>query len=215
MLAEFAPVHGKFVTGCIKLSRASSSLVSDRDRSEGQGRTEMNDQRAITAETHAPDPGALQRAWLQSTTTAREPFARCVLIVDGLRSDVQLLETMLRMAGASTVHVLTDAETAVGQCREIGPELVVVDLDMPRIDRDAVLAALREIFPGDGFLPVMVLTSDTTAYARERALGAGANEFLTKPYDQVEFVGRVSNLLTMQALYQLVQRQNLELQAHE
>jgi EAL domain-containing protein (putative c-di-GMP-specific phosphodiesterase class I)/CheY-like chemotaxis protein len=147
-------------------------------------------------------------------TRVKDPSAvACVLIVDDVDSDVQHLERILRMAGASSVHTVTDARIAVDRCRELLPDVVLVDLDMPRVDGHAVLTALRRVLPDEGFLPLLVLTSDTTTQARERALDAGVNDFLTKPYDDVEFVQRVRNLLTMRALYQTVQRHNLELQA--
>jgi EAL domain-containing protein (putative c-di-GMP-specific phosphodiesterase class I)/CheY-like chemotaxis protein len=147
-------------------------------------------------------------------TRAKDPSAVvCVLIVDDVDSNVQHIELILRMAGASSVHIVTDARIAVDRCLEVFPDVVLMDLDMPHVDGHAVLTSLRRVLPGEGFLPVIVLTSDTTTEARERALDAGVNDFLSKPYDDVEFVQRVRNLLTMRALYQTVQRHNLELQA--
>ena len=147
-------------------------------------------------------------------TRAKDPSAvDCVLIVDDVDSNVQHLELILRMAGASSVHTVTDARSAVDRCLEVLPDVVLMDLDMPHVDGHEVLDSLRRVLPDEGFLPVLVLTSDTTTQARERALDAGVNDFLTKPYDDVEFVQRVRNLLTMRALYRTVQRHNLELQA--
>ena len=137
----------------------------------------------------------------------------CVLIVDDVDSNVQHLELILRMAGASSVHTVTDARSAVDRCLEVLPDVVLMDLDMPHVDGHDVLTSLRRVLPDEGFLPVLVLTSDTTTQARERALDAGVNDFLTKPYDDVEFVQRIRNLLTMRALYRTVHRHNLELQA--
>ncbi|HEX4983614.1 MAG TPA: EAL domain-containing response regulator [Ilumatobacteraceae bacterium] len=137
----------------------------------------------------------------------------CVLIADDIDSNVQHLERILRMAGASSVHTVTDAGSAVDRCLEVVPDVILMDLDMPGIDCHAVLTSLRRDLPDEGFLPVLVLTGDTTTQARERALDAGVNDFLTKPYDDVEFVQRVRNLLTMRALLRTVQRHNLELQA--
>jgi EAL domain-containing protein (putative c-di-GMP-specific phosphodiesterase class I)/CheY-like chemotaxis protein len=137
----------------------------------------------------------------------------CVLIVDHDDSNVQHLELILRMAGASSVHTVTDARSAVDRCLEVRPDVVLMDLDMPLVDGYEVLFSLRRVLPDEGFLPVLVLTHDTTTGARERALEAGVNDFLTKPFDDVEFVQRVRNLLSMRALYRTVHRHNLELQA--
>jgi EAL domain-containing protein (putative c-di-GMP-specific phosphodiesterase class I)/CheY-like chemotaxis protein len=147
-------------------------------------------------------------------TPAKDPSAvDCVLLIDDVDSNVQHLELMLRMAGASSVHTVTDARSAVDRCLEVLPDVVLMDLDMPNVDGHAVLTSLRRILPDEGFLPVLVLTGDTTIQARERALDAGVNDYLIKPFDDVEFVQRVRNLLTMRSLFRTVQRHNVELQA--
>jgi EAL domain-containing protein (putative c-di-GMP-specific phosphodiesterase class I)/CheY-like chemotaxis protein len=113
----------------------------------------------------------------------------------------------------SNIHIVNDAHAAVGRCLDVRPDVVLLDLDMPHVDSHAVLSLLRHVFNEDGFLPVLAVTSDTTTRGREQALDAGANDFLTKPFDDVELVQRVKNLLTMRALYQTVHRHNLSLQA--
>ena len=69
----------------------------------------------------------------------------------------------------------------------------------------AVLQQLRAETAG-GFLPVLVLTADAGADAKRRALGGGANDFLTKPLDAVEVLLRIKNLLETRFLYQQLQR---------
>ena len=84
---------------------------------------------------------------------------------------------------------------------------------MPHMDGCAVLAALHDAMPADAFLPVVVLTADSSATARNDALDAGAKDFLTKPIDRVETVLRVRNLLETGALYRSVQGHNATLRA--
>jgi EAL domain-containing protein (putative c-di-GMP-specific phosphodiesterase class I) len=67
--------------------------------------------------------------------------------------------------------------------------------------------------PEDGFLPVLVLTADVNAEVRERALLAGAKDFLTKPFDRTEVLLRVANLLETRALYRRLELHNASLQA--
>jgi EAL domain-containing protein (putative c-di-GMP-specific phosphodiesterase class I)/CheY-like chemotaxis protein len=136
-----------------------------------------------------------------------------VLIVDDEPVNVALLERLLRWAGIGDVHAVTDPRQAVERCLQVRPDLVLLDLHMPHMDGLAVLTALRATLPADGFLPVLVLTADVTTEARDRALDAGANDFLTKPFDRTEVVLRVRNLLETRALYADVQRHNTALRA--
>ena len=136
-----------------------------------------------------------------------------MLIVDDDLSSVMLLELLLRDAGVAAVHGLTDSREAVARCLELRPDLVLLDLHMPHMDGCAVLAALQEALPPDVFLPVLVLTADASPAARKDALDAGAKDFLTKPFDRVETVLRVRNLLETGALYRTVQSHNEQLLA--
>jgi EAL domain-containing protein (putative c-di-GMP-specific phosphodiesterase class I)/AmiR/NasT family two-component response regulator len=136
-----------------------------------------------------------------------------VLVVDDHESNVALLQLLLHNAGVSAVHGLTDAREVVARCLELRPDLLLLDLHMPHMDGCAVLAALQAALPADTFLPVLVLTADRSAAARKAALDAGAKDFLTKPFDHVETVLRVRNLLETGALYHSVQEHNARLQA--
>jgi EAL domain-containing protein (putative c-di-GMP-specific phosphodiesterase class I)/FixJ family two-component response regulator len=137
----------------------------------------------------------------------------CVLVVDDHDANVLLLTRLLESAGVHHVHGITDSREVVGTCLELRPNILLLDWHMPHLDGDEVLAALQVSYPTDVFLPVLVLTADATPAARERALNAGAKDFVAKPFDRVEVVQRVRNLLETQALYQRVQRHNVELQA--
>jgi EAL domain-containing protein (putative c-di-GMP-specific phosphodiesterase class I)/CheY-like chemotaxis protein len=131
-----------------------------------------------------------------------------VLVVDDHEPNVVLLERLLRAAGLTAVHGLSDARQVVARCLELQPDLVLLDLHMPHVDGCAVLVELQAALPADTFLPVLVLTGDASSAARERALDAGARDFLTKPFDHVETLQRVRNLLETRALYRAVQDHN-------
>jgi EAL domain-containing protein (putative c-di-GMP-specific phosphodiesterase class I) len=90
---------------------------------------------------------------------------------------------------------------------------VLLDLHMPHLDGFGVLEALQAALAPDDFLPVIVLTGDATDATRVRALDAGANDFLTKPFDRIEVLQRARNLLQTRALYQGIQRDRRRLEA--
>src|SRR5688500_6186670 len=95
----------------------------------------------------------------------------------------------------------------------MAPDLLLLDLRMPHMDGIEVLTQLREELPPDTFLPVVVLTADISPEAREQALDLGARDFLTKPFDRVEVVQRVRNLLELRQLYGDLQARTRSLEA--
>src|SRR6185436_12710684 len=97
-----------------------------------------------------------------------------ILIVDDQQSNVRLLERLLLSGGYSEVHGTTDPRGVLALFDEVQPDLVMLDLNMPHLDGFAVLRALKERGKSGEYLPVLVLTADTTREARERALSSGA-----------------------------------------
>lgn len=134
-------------------------------------------------------------------------------MVDDQAANVILLERVMRAAGLHGVHAVSDPREAVRRCLEVDADLVLLDLHMPHLDGYAVLAALQEALPPDTFLPVVVLTGDVSRETRDRALAAGATDFLTKPFDRAEVLLRVHNLLQTRSLYTAMRRHTDTLQA--
>jgi EAL domain-containing protein (putative c-di-GMP-specific phosphodiesterase class I) len=139
--------------------------------------------------------------------------AATVLIVDDSADNVALLERMLRRAHVGHVSSTTDPRRALGLYREVEPDLVLLDLQMPDMDGFAVLEELGRVIPIDSYRPVLVLTGDATCETKERALRAGANDFVTKPFDRTEVILRARNLLQTRALHGRLQRHNAVLEA--
>jgi EAL domain-containing protein (putative c-di-GMP-specific phosphodiesterase class I) len=107
---------------------------------------------------------------------------------------------------------VTDPRQAVDTYLAAQPDLILLDLHMPHMDGLAVFEALKAANPVDAFVPVIVLTADSTVDAKNQALAAGAKDFLTKPFEQTEVLLRVNNLLETRALHLALQRHNSELQ---
>jgi signal transduction histidine kinase len=130
-----------------------------------------------------------------------------ILIVDDEQANVDLLEMSLQRTGYTHLRSTTDPRRVVGMVREQMPDLVLLDLLMPHLDGFAVMEQLRALVPPDDYVPILVLTADATSSTRLRALAAGANDFLTKPFDQVELALRIKNLLETRLLYVQSRRQ--------
>ena len=136
-----------------------------------------------------------------------------ILIVDDQLANVRLLERLLEAAGYRQVSTTTDPREVLGLYRTYQHDLILLDLLMPHLDGIAVLEqlAVEQLgteMPESSFVPVIVLTADVTPEAKQRALAAGANDFLTKPFEALEVVLRIGNLLKTRRLYLSLETQN-------
>jgi EAL domain-containing protein (putative c-di-GMP-specific phosphodiesterase class I)/FixJ family two-component response regulator len=135
-----------------------------------------------------------------------------VLIIDDQPANVALLERLLRRMGVDRTIGITDPRQALQHYRAMDPDLVLLDLHMPHIGGLDLMEALDREIPSDSFVPILVLTADATDRAKQDALGAGATDFLTKPFDHTEVVLRVRNLLRTRFLHVALQSRNANLQ---
>ena len=133
-----------------------------------------------------------------------------ILIVDDEPANVELMEAYLADTDID-IRGVTDSRQVEPVFDEFGPDIVLLDLRMPPPDGLEILQRLRGARLSLGFLPVIVLTADTTRVARNSALLLGANDFLTKPLDRDEVVLRVRNLLRTRELYVELAQANDEL----
>ncbi len=128
-------------------------------------------------------------------------LASRILIVDDQPGNLRLLEDLLAREGFGNVLSTTDSAQVIDLYTAFDPDLVLLDLLMPELDGFAVLERLARCRGTDDFRPVLVLTADATRDAKRRALSLGAKDFLTKPFDTVEAMLRIWNLLETRQLY--------------
>jgi CheY-like chemotaxis protein len=125
-------------------------------------------------------------------------LAARVLIVDDQDACVRLLELMLRRVGYSNVTSTTDPYEVGELHRKNRYDLILLDLKMPGLDGFQVLAGLTEV-EQEGYLSVLVMTAYPAH--KQRALDAGAKDFISKPFKPVEVMTRVHNLLELRLLH--------------
>jgi len=133
-------------------------------------------------------------------------FASRILLVDDQPANLRLLEELLAREGFSNVVSTTESEQVLDIYNSFDPDLIVLDLMMPGLSGYAVLERIERQRQADEFRPVLVLTADATSQAKHRALALGAKDFLTKPFDAVEAMLRVWNLLETRHLYKRLKR---------
>jgi signal transduction histidine kinase len=131
-----------------------------------------------------------------------------ILVADDEPANVTLLEHLLARAGYRDVVSTTQSNRVIPLITEAKPDLVLLDLRMPRPDGYDILGQLPTVVPSEDYLPVLVLTADVTQAALHRALDLGAHDFLTKPFDPREVVLRMRNLLRTRALHLELREQN-------
>jgi len=130
-----------------------------------------------------------------------------ILIVDDEPANVQLLERILKQAGDQTCRSVSDPRLFWEAFTETRPDLILLDLHMPHLDGFQILSGLTSSAQ-DAYLPVLVLTADVTADTRHKALGLGAMDFVSKPFDALEVLQRVRNLLHTRHLTLRLSAQN-------
>ena len=135
-----------------------------------------------------------------------------ILIIDDEPPNVLLLERVLTRGGFENFISTTDSREAAALFDDFQPDLVLTDWLMPEVDGCAVIEQLRALTATDDYLPIIVLTADMTPHTRKRALTAGATDFLTKPFEQIEVLLRIQNLLTARLSHLFIQTQNASLE---
>ena len=121
-----------------------------------------------------------------------------VLIVDDEQASVRLLERMLRGAGYASVASTRDPRLASELHQKNRYDLILLDLQMPGLDGFRVLESIKAV-ETDDYLSVIVMTAHPGH--KRRALQAGAKDFISKPFDAVEVMTRVYNLLELRLLH--------------
>jgi DNA-binding response OmpR family regulator len=116
-----------------------------------------------------------------------------VLVADDDADIVRFVEVNLRLEG---FQVLTarDGQEALTKALDLQPDVVLLDVLMPRIDGFTVCARLRADHRG-ATIPVILLTANFINADQEVARRAGADDFVVKPFDPYELMARVKALL--------------------
>ncbi len=117
----------------------------------------------------------------------------CILVVDDSEINLKLVSETLSKAGYETFSARSGPE-ALKQVDDIQPALIVLDVMMPEMDGYEVCRRLRSK-PSTARLPIMMLTGQDTLEEKVKGLEAGADDYMTKPFQPAELQARVKVLL--------------------
>ena len=131
-----------------------------------------------------------------------------VLVVDDLAQNVRLLEAVLSPKGFR-VAAASSGEQALDVLSREHPDVAVLDILMPGMDGYEVCRRIRQD-PGTAFLPVIMITASGDE-EKIRAIEAGADDFVSKPFDQAELLARVRSLVRVKRYHDTIEHQAAEL----
>ena len=136
-----------------------------------------------------------------------------ILVVDDEPRNVLLLQDLLESRGY-TVWTAADGRQGLAVARERSPDVMLLDVMMPGLSGFDMCRQLKAD-PSTAMIPVLLVTSLNAREDRLAALGAGANDFITKPIDTGDLLLRVRNAVTTKRLHDEVTSQFRKLQELE
>ncbi len=121
-------------------------------------------------------------------------MTQSVLVVDDERYIVISIEYLMKNAGFE-VGVAYDGEEALAKVKEMVPDLVILDVMMPKIDGFEVCETIRAN-PAWKSVRIIMLTAKGRDSEREKGLSLGADDYITKPFSTRDLLRRVKEILS-------------------
>ena len=134
-----------------------------------------------------------------------------ILAVDDVPDNLEILRVRLESEGYGVVTA-ADGDEALAKARELTPDLVLLDILMPKVDGIAVLKRLKQDQELEQrFTPIVLVTAKADARDVIQGLEAGGDDYLTKPFEQTAQMARVRSLLRVKDMHDTVGRQTTRL----
>lgn len=159
---------------------------------------------AIASSVTAPDMGELDA---KRSGLAQEIHE--ILIVDDSSTMRAMLNDILSDHGYK-VRQAENGRMALDEVSRSRPDLVLLDVMMPELDGYAVCRALRE---DREYLPVLMITAKGDPQDLVQGIESGADDYISKPFEELELIARVKSLLRIRTLQKRLYRQNSELES--
>ena len=134
-----------------------------------------------------------------------------ILIADDNPMNVDILQKRLAVQGYE-ILTAADGEEALAAARDYQPDLILLDVMMPKMDGIEVCRQLKAD-PAAPFIPVVMVTAKADTKDIVAGLEAGGDEYLTKPVDQASLVARVKSMLRIKQMHDTIQEQAVRLEA--
>ena len=140
-------------------------------------------------------PAMRREVVVETTRTESASGPISVLVVDDSVSVRRVTQKLLQQAGIET-NLARDGVDALETLQRLpqAPDLVLLDVEMPRMDGYELLATLRSQ-PEYADLPIVMVTSRSGDKHRNKAMDLGATDYLVKPYDEEDLITRIRSLV--------------------
>lgn len=113
-----------------------------------------------------------------------------IMIVDDSVSVVKYLEDIInRRIGGFKVRTSFSAEDGLASAQEMPPDLLLLDISLPRMNGIDACKKFRELFPN---LPIIIITAELDPINQTRAFQAGASDFIIKPFNAEQILSHIS-----------------------
>lgn len=115
-----------------------------------------------------------------------------ILAIDDSRTIREMLRETLTQGGFE-VHVAEDGVDGLEKLPEVSPDVVITDINMPRMDGFGVIEAIRAEAKLAG-MPILVLTTESAQELKERARDSGATGWIVKPFNDTKLIGTIRRI---------------------
>ena len=114
-----------------------------------------------------------------------------ILVVDDETDLLEMVKSIFTRAGFTQILTASSGEAALKMCEEQEPDMMILDVMMPGMDGFETLEEIRK----ESSLPILMFTSKNDSASKVRGLRAGADDYLTKPFDMDELIARIVSLI--------------------
>lgn len=133
-----------------------------------------------------------------------------ILVVDDSSTARMITSSVLRDYGF-WVETAVNGEEGIKKAKSFNPDAMVVDLRMPKMDGFQVCEHIKKLGKGQ-YIPILLLTAREDVESVVKGLESGADDYITKPFNEMEFIARVKVLLRLKSLQDELYQANKKLE---
>jgi len=133
-----------------------------------------------------------------------------ILIVDDNKENIDLIAYFLKPQNYQ-IFTAVDGVEALSQVEQVQPDIILLDIMLPKMDGFQVCERIKKNLE-TRFIPVIMITALKELKDKIRSLEVGADDFISKPFENVELLTRVKSLLRIKAYHDELELKNIELE---